>query len=131
MTSRRLAISQVISSHRVCGGSGDLLCLDLNLAMRFILFAGTFDGWLTRIVSGAGSGSRVVGSVVVPRHVVPSKKVIGLGSRWGRTGWSPSTIGRGTFVWGSSVIPPGRVEVAASPRLFALCDWTPVFAMCM
>ncbi|KAK7177782.1 hypothetical protein PSPO01_16166 [Paraphaeosphaeria sporulosa] len=98
MTSRRLAISQVISSHRVCGGSGDLLCLDRNLAMRLVLFAGTFDGWLTRIVSGAASGSRVVGSVVVPRHVVPSKKVIGLGSRWGRTGWSPTTIGGGAFV---------------------------------
>ncbi|KAK7177422.1 hypothetical protein PSPO01_16528 [Paraphaeosphaeria sporulosa] len=98
--------------------------------MRLVLFADTFDGWFTRVVSGAASGSRVVGSVVVPRHVVPSKKVTGLDSRCGRTGWSPSTIGRGTFVWGSSVIPPGRVGVAASPRLFALCDWTPVFAMC-
>jgi len=67
--SRKPAMSKVTSSHRVCGSSGDLLCLDLSLEMRLVLFTGEFGGSSNRF--DPVSGLRAVESAVVP-----SKKVV-------------------------------------------------------
>jgi len=53
--------------------------------MRLVLCA-VVSGSSVRSASGTSSGLWPEGSVVVPCHVVPSKKVTGLGSRCGRVG---------------------------------------------
>lgn len=90
--------------------SGDFLCLLLSLEMRSVLFM---------LVLGSGSVRFDWGSAVVPCHVIPSKKVIGLDSRRGRVGWALLVVVGITLIWSWSAIPSGRVRVApprVSPR---------------